>query len=160
VYEPVAVAVYVSAVAPLIADPSLYHWLPVAEDEVNTTLPPAQKVVGPPAPIVGVVGIGLTVTVVPALAALEHPSALVITTVYEPVAVAVYVSAVAPLIADPSLYHWLPVAEDEVNTTLPPAQKVVGPPALIVGVDGIGLTVTVVPPLAALEQPEAVTITV
>ena len=54
----------------------------------------------------------------------------------------------------------LPVADDEVNTTDPPAQKVVEPPAPIVGVDGIAVTVTVVPALAALEQPEAVTITV
>ena len=62
--------------------------------------------------------------------------------------------------ATPSLYHWLPVADDEVKTTDPPAQNVVGPPALIVGVAGAVLTVTVVPPLAALEQPEVVTITV
>jgi hypothetical protein len=30
----------------------------------------------------------------------------------------------------------LPVALDEVSVTLPPVQKVVGPPALIVGVAG------------------------
>ena len=35
----------------------------------------------------------------------------------------------------------LPVADEEVKTTLPPAQNVVGPPAVIVGVAGIGLTV-------------------
>ena len=52
------------------------------------------------------------------------------------------------------------MADDEVNKTDPPAQNVVGPPAPIVGVDGISLTVIVVPALAALEQPEAVTITV
>jgi hypothetical protein len=39
---------------------------PVAELEVKVTEPPEQKVVGPPAEIVGVVGVGLTVTVVPA----------------------------------------------------------------------------------------------
>ena len=39
---------------------------PVAELEVNVTEPPEQKVVGPPAEIVGVVGVGLTVTVVAA----------------------------------------------------------------------------------------------
>ena len=39
--------------------------------------------------------------------------------------------------------------------TLPPAQKVVGPLAVIVGVAGAGFTVTVVPALAALKQPEA-----
>jgi hypothetical protein len=37
-----------------------------------------------------------------------------------------------------------PVAEDEVKVTEPPAQKVVGPPAVIVGVAGSGFTVTVV----------------
>ncbi len=35
---------------------------PVAELEVKVTEPPEQKVVGPPAEIVGVVGVGLTVT--------------------------------------------------------------------------------------------------
>jgi len=109
---------------------------------------------------VGAEGIALTVTAVAALAALEQPSALVIINAYDPVVVAVKVWLVAPLIKEPSLYHWLPVAEDEVSTTLPPAQKVVGPPAPIVGIDGIALTVTAVPPLAALEHPEAVTITV
>jgi hypothetical protein len=44
---------------------------PVAEDEVNVTEPPAQKVVAPPAEIVGVTGSGFTVTVVAADVA-EH----------------------------------------------------------------------------------------
>ena len=39
---------------------------PVAELEVKVTEPPEQKVVGPPAEIVGVVGVGLTVTTVEA----------------------------------------------------------------------------------------------
>jgi hypothetical protein len=39
---------------------------PVAELEVKVTDPPEQKVVGPPAEIVGVVGVGLTVTTVEA----------------------------------------------------------------------------------------------
>jgi hypothetical protein len=37
-----------------------------------------------------------------------------------------------------------PATEDEVKVTEPPAQKVVGPPAVIVGVAGSGFTVTVV----------------
>ena len=53
-----------------------------------------------------------------------------------------------------------PVADDEVNTTDPPVQNVVGPPAPIVGVGIVAFTLTVVPALAVLEQPEAVTITV
>jgi hypothetical protein len=63
-------------------------------------------------------------------------------------------------IAYPSLYHWLPVAEDEVNTTDPPAQNVVAPPALIVGVDGIALTTIVMPALWTLVQPAELVITV
>lgn len=37
--------------------------------------------------------------------------------------------------------HVFPVAEEEVNVTEPPEQKVVGPLAVIVGTDGNGLTV-------------------
>lgn len=49
----------------------------------------------------------------------------------------------------------------EVRTTLPPAQKVAGPPAVIVGVAGRGFTVTAVAADAALWQEFAsVTLTV
>ena len=54
----------------------------------------------------------------------------------------------------------LPDAEDEVSTTLPPEQKVVGPPAVIVGVEGTAFTVTVVPADTADVQPPLVTETV
>jgi hypothetical protein len=37
---------------------------PLADEEVSMTFPPEQNVVGPPAEIVGVAGIGLTVTTV------------------------------------------------------------------------------------------------
>lgn len=37
-----------------------------------------------------------------------------------------------------------PVADDEVRITEPPVQKVVGPPAVMVGTAGSGFTVTVV----------------
>jgi hypothetical protein len=37
-----------------------------------------------------------------------------------------------------------PVAEDEVRVTEPPVQKLIGPPAVIVGTAGSGFTVTVV----------------
>ena len=40
--------------------------------------------------------------------------------------------------------HVFPVADDEVRTTEPPAQNVVGPPAVMVGTGGSGFTVTVV----------------
>ena len=39
--------------------------------------------------------------------------------------------------------HVFPEALDEVNVTEPPEQNVVAPPADIVGVEGIGFTVTV-----------------
>jgi hypothetical protein len=54
----------------------------------------------------------------------------------------------------------LPVAADDVRITLPPAQNVVGPPALIVGCGGKGLTVTVVDVEGAEAQLFTVVITV
>ena len=114
------------------------HKFPLADDEVNTTLPPAQNDNGPPAEIVGVVGNGFTVTVVPADVAEVQPP-LVTDTVYVPLVDTVIDCVVAPV------DHKFPLADDEVNTTLPPAQKVKGPPAEIVGVAGNAVTVTVVP---------------
>ena len=55
--------------------------------------------------------------------------------------------------------HVLPVALLLVKVTLPPAQKVRGPLALIVGRGGGGLTVTVVPVLVALQPLPSVTVT-
>lgn len=54
--------------------------LPVVEDEVSTTEPPAQKVVAPPAVIAGTAGFGFTVTLVAAAAAVEHPKPFVTST--------------------------------------------------------------------------------
>jgi hypothetical protein len=51
----------------------------------------------------------------------------------------------------------LPPAPLEVKVTLPPAQKVVGPPGVMVGVAGIGFTVTVVAAEEALAQSFIVT---
>ncbi len=56
----------------------------------------------------------------------------------------------------PSLYHWLPLTEDELNVTVPPAQKVVALPAVIVGDDGTGLTVTTI----AFDEPDEHPLTV
>jgi hypothetical protein len=122
--------------------------LPVADDEVKVTLPPVQNVTGPPAVIVGVAGIGFTVTVVPADAAEVQP-ALVTVTVYVPPVVTVIDWVVAPV------DHTLPVADEELKVTLPPAQKVVGPPGVIVGVAGIGFTVPVTATLAVGAPVEA-----
>jgi hypothetical protein len=46
-----------------------------------------------------------------------------------------------------------PVALEEVKTTEPPAQNVVEPPAVMVGVAGKGLTVTTVAVELALQLP-------
>jgi len=45
--------------------------------------------------------------------------------------------------ATPSLNHWFPSVALDVRITLPPAQNDAGPPALMVGVAGVGFTVTV-----------------
>jgi hypothetical protein len=57
------------------------------------------------------------------------------------------------------LYHWFPDALLDVNVTLPPVQNEVGPLGVIVGVAGVGLTVTDVEVDAALGQPLVVTMT-
>jgi len=51
------------------------HKLPVEAEDVSTTLPPAQKVVGPPAVIVGAAGAGVTETVTAVELGEEHPPA-------------------------------------------------------------------------------------
>jgi hypothetical protein len=65
---------------------------------------------------------------------------------------------VAPAIATPSLYHWLPVVDEEVSVTFPPIQKLVDPLEVIVGRTGIALTVASVVD-AGLVQPFSVTVT-
>lgn len=52
---------------------------PELAEEVSTTDPPAQKVVGPPAVMDGAAGIGFSVTVVTA-ETLEHPNPFVTST--------------------------------------------------------------------------------
>jgi len=100
-----------------------------------------------------VAGNAVTVTVVPADVADVQP-AVVTATVYVPEVETVIDCVVAPV------DQTFPLADDEVNTTLPPAQKVNGPPAEMVGVAGIGFTVTVVPAEATEVQPPLVRVTV
>ena len=57
----------------------MLHVFPVAELEVKTTLPPAQKVVVLPAEIVGVAGNAFTFTAI-TLEVAEHPFPLVTVT--------------------------------------------------------------------------------
>ena len=77
-----------------------------------------------------------------------------------PVAVALYVCPVALPIGLLFRYHWFPLALLDVSVTLPPAQNVVGPLGVIVGVAGIGLTVTAVDADCGLVQLFAVAETV
>src|SRR5712691_8530582 len=95
-------------------------------DAVSVTLPPAQNVVGPPAVMLAV-GLALTVTAVGVDVAL-HPLASVTVTLELPLALTVIDDVVAPFdqrYDDPL---------DAVSVTLPPAQNVVGPPAVILAV--------------------------
>jgi hypothetical protein len=88
------------------------------------TEPPGQNDVGPPAVMTGVDGLALTVTVVGAEVALQ-PLAFVTVTLHEPVVVTLIDCVVAPF---DQRYD---VPAFAVSVTLPPAQKVVGPAALI-----------------------------
>ena len=124
---------------------------------VKTTLPPVQKVVFPPALIVGIAGCETTVTVVGALCT-EQPNSFVTVTLYVPDVVAVYVEAV-PTIDDPLLQEYN-VPTLELKTTLSPEQKVNGSPSrtVIVAV-GKGLIITALAALETLLQavPDALT---
>ena len=82
-----------------------------------------------------------------------HPERLFTVTAYEPLSVTVILLDVAPL------FHRLPVAALEVNTTLSPIQKVVGPLAVITGIGGNAFTVTFVAALVALHPKALVTVT-
>ena len=66
----------------------------------------------------------------------------------------------APPIGEPFSSHWLPLAALELRVTLPPAQKVVGPPGVMVGAAGNGLTVTVIVLDTLLTQPNALSVAV
>jgi hypothetical protein len=151
----VALTVYVPAVETVIdcVVAPVDHRFPVEEEDVNTTEPPAQNEVELPAVIVGADGAGLTVTAVPAELADEQP-VCVTATEYVPEVETVMDCVVAPV------DHKFPDADEDVKTTEPPAQKVVEPPAEIVGVAGIELIVTEVPADVAEEHPDCVTPTV
>ena len=94
-------------------------------------------------------GNGFTVAVVAAEAALRQPAALVTWTVGLLEVVTLILAVVSPV------DHKYVVPALDVRVTLPPAQNVSGPPAVMVGVAGSALTVTVVAAEAALRQPAA-----
>ncbi len=120
---------------------------PVALDDVNVIVFPAQKVVGPLAATVGVAGNGLTVIVDEAVDDVQ-PFPSVTLTVYVPELETEIDCVVAPVL------QLFPVALEDVNVTLPPAQNVVGPLADTVGVLGNGFTVTAVFVEVALQPAE------
>jgi hypothetical protein len=97
-------------------------------------------------------GRGLTVTVVAALVALQ-PFALVTVTLYDPDALTAIDWVVAPV---DHRYDPLAIA---VSLTRPASQNVVGPLGEITGVSGVGLTVTAVAALVALQPFALVTVT-
>ena len=124
--------------------------LSIADDEVKITESPAQNVVGPFAVIVGVAGVGLTVT----LSVIEFPEEqpfVMTSTVKLPEVETVIDCVVSPV------DHKLSVAEDEVNTTEPPEQNVVAPLAVMVGTEGKGFTVTLVATEVAEHKPLSTT---
>ena len=109
--------------------------LPVALLEVKVTLSPSQNVSGPFAVTDGVAGSGFTVTfVVAEVSDWQSPSFT--STQYAPVAETVIDCVVS------FVDQKFPVGLLDVKVTLSPTQKVRGPFAVIVGVAGVGFTVT------------------
>ncbi|NBS91855.1 hypothetical protein EBS67_17975 [bacterium] len=86
-----------------------------------------------------------------------QPLTSVAITVYDPAVVAVYVEPV-PTDVDPLLQEY-DIPPLDVKSTLPPEQKVVAPPAVIVAI-GKALTVTTVATLVAVQPFASVTCTV
>ena len=102
---------------------------------MRVTLPPVQKVIGPLAEIVGVAGIAFTVTTVGAETADVQPAATTRS-------VTLWLEEMVSVVPVPPLLQRFPLALLEVKTTLPPVQKLVGPPGVMVGVAGTGFEVT------------------
>lgn len=121
------------------------HRFPEACEEIKSTDPPAQNVVGPFGVITGFDGFALTVIVVGEEVA-EQPFPSVYVTVYVPAVIAVIVCVVA------DVDHTSPDGCEAVKSTDPPAQKVVDPLGVIVGTEEFTLTVTMVAAEVA-EQP-------
>ncbi|MNE17548.1 hypothetical protein D3C80_1105330 [compost metagenome] len=97
------------------------------------------------------VGAGFTVIVVGAEVAIQLPEPTL--TVYEPLVETVIEFVIAPV------DQVFPEGAEDVKTTEPPEQNVVGPPGVIVGVAGGGFTETLVPALVELHVPfETVTV--
>src|ERR1041385_5291863 len=117
-------------------------WISVAASTCWQTLLPSSETM---------TGSGLTVTDVAALCALQ-PFGSVTVTEYEPGSVTAMACVVAPV----DQRYDAPL--DAVSVTEPPAQNVVAPLGVIVGVDGV-LTVTAVSAEVALQPFASVTAT-
>ncbi len=141
---PLAFAVIDCVVAPVD------HRYDAPLDAVSVTLPPEQNVVGPSAVMLAV-GFAFAVTTVGDDAAL-HPLAFVTVTLKLPLALTVMACVVAPV----DQRYDAPL--DAVNVTLPPAQKVVGPPGVMVAV-GFAFAMTAVGDDVALQPFAFVTVT-
>ena len=126
-----------------------HRYVPVVAEELSTTLPPAQKVVGPPGVITGTAGVGFTVTTTVFETAEVHPAAITVT-LNEPEAVITLVCATP----GPG-FQTFPFALDEVSVVLPPEQNVIGPTGVMEGVAGVGFTVTTTGAETAEVQPPA-----
>lgn len=124
------VPLVVTVIACVTAD--VDQTLPEACEDVKSTEPPAQNVVGPFAETTGAVGAGLTVTSIGADVA-EQPLPSVYVTLYVPLVVTVIACDTA------DVDQTLPDACEDVKSTEPPAQNVVGPLGVIVGeLGGVG----------------------
>src|SRR5512140_1196090 len=120
-YVPAAETVIDCVVAPVD------QRFPVNADEVRVIVEPAQNEAGPL--MVGVAGVGLTVTTWAADVA-EQPLASVTVTLYEPPAETVIDCVVAPV------DQRFPVRAEDVSVIVEPAQNELGP--LMTGVAGAG----------------------
>jgi len=123
----------------------MYHWYVLELSEVNTF---------PLAVIPGTGGLGSKVTAVAAEDALTQPMLSVTLRVINADELTVIETVVSPV------DQIFPVAVFDVRTTLPPSQKEVIPPAMIIGVAGAEFTETVVVSEVALQPLLSVTVTV
>jgi hypothetical protein len=112
----------------------VFQTFPVTLLELNTTLPPAQNVVGPPAVMVGVSCTGLTLTLTEVVGEL-HPLGLETNKEYVPLEFTIMEVVVSPVL------QLLLEALDEVSVVVSP-EHIEFPVLVILGVVGIGNTLT------------------
>jgi hypothetical protein len=109
--------------------------IPFVEEVVSVTVSPSQNVVAPLTETVGIIGVGSTVMTITEVS--EVQPLIVEATSYVPLVVMVVDCVMSPF------DQRFPLISDEVKTTFPPSQNVVGPFAEIIGVAGTAFTVIV-----------------